>query len=136
MDADDYGKIAHDAYEIAAKQSGWETQEVSRVPWGDVPAENQAATTAAAMSVVAAERERILAELSDTRMMYGYSLGAWMTWSLCHRNGVQHGLDDAADIVSDVDRTERMVRRRRWPVLAVWAVIFMLGVLLGMVVFL
>ncbi len=48
---DDYGRIAHEAYEKAAAESGWETNPASRVPWEDVPPENQAATRAAANAV-------------------------------------------------------------------------------------
>lgn len=40
-------EVMHDAYEAAAVQSGWETQERSRKPWSDVPEANKATMRAA-----------------------------------------------------------------------------------------
>jgi hypothetical protein len=61
----DLGRIAHEAYEEAAAQSGWETNPASRVPWKDVPVENRAATTAAANAVARAERAAVAAWMRD-----------------------------------------------------------------------
>ena len=57
-------KAAHDAYEQAATVSGWDTQEVSRVPWSDVPPSNRAATcagVAAALQVMADDLRELCA---------------------------------------------------------------------------
>lgn len=40
-------KVMHDAYERAATETGWETQQASRKPWADVPATNKATMRAA-----------------------------------------------------------------------------------------
>jgi len=69
----DYGRIAHEAYEEAAAQSGWETNPVSRVPWEDVPEENRAATTAAASAVVDAVLTR--GTVSNPAWCRGYDAG-------------------------------------------------------------
>ena len=58
-----YGQIAHEAYEVAASLTGWETNPASRVPWNDVPLENRVATTMAANTVANAEREAIISVL-------------------------------------------------------------------------
>lgn len=39
--------VMHDAYEAAAAQAGWETQERSRKPWEDVPEANKVTMRAA-----------------------------------------------------------------------------------------
>lgn len=35
-------EVLHDAYEDAARNHGWATQEASRKPWADVPEANKA----------------------------------------------------------------------------------------------
>lgn len=65
-------EIAHAAYEAAAVEHGWATQEASRVPWVDVPEANKA-TMRAAMDAVwtyvcstyIAYKNRMLQELAD-----------------------------------------------------------------------
>ena len=44
----------HDAYERAATENGWETQERSRKPWADVPDANKATMRVAVDAAVAA----------------------------------------------------------------------------------
>lgn len=39
-------EVMHDAYEEAAKSSGWQTQAASRKPWAAVPEANKAAMRA------------------------------------------------------------------------------------------
>ncbi len=58
-------EVLHDAYEAAATQHGWKTQEASRKPWSDVPDANKATMRSAVgvllsrLSVVAeGEQER------------------------------------------------------------------------------
>ncbi len=46
--------VMHDAYERAARDAGWETQERSRVPWADVPAANKATMRAAVRALLEA----------------------------------------------------------------------------------
>lgn len=46
----------HAVYEEAALKAGWQTQPRSRVPWSDVPPENQEATRAVARYVLATRR--------------------------------------------------------------------------------
>jgi hypothetical protein len=45
-------EVMHDAYEKAAVEAGWETQERSRVPWADVPEENKQTMRAAVRALV------------------------------------------------------------------------------------
>lgn len=45
-------EVLHDAYEEAAWDSGWQTQDASRVPWADVPASNQSATRTAVVALL------------------------------------------------------------------------------------
>lgn len=54
---EELSKIAHDAYEISAQENGLQTQEESRVPWGDVPTRNKATTRAAISAVLLAIRK-------------------------------------------------------------------------------
>lgn len=35
-------RFMHDTYERAAREAGWETQQLSRVPWGKIPKANKA----------------------------------------------------------------------------------------------
>jgi hypothetical protein len=74
--------LFHEAYEAAATEAGWETQERSRKPWAEVPEANKATMRAACCAVIAAwwvpeseVRERVAAakalreaaeELEDT----------------------------------------------------------------------
>jgi hypothetical protein len=44
-------EIMHIAYEKAATDAGWETQEASRVPWADVPEANKATMRAAVQAL-------------------------------------------------------------------------------------
>lgn len=46
-------EIMHDAYELAAVDSGWETQEASRKPWADVPEANKETMRAAVRALLA-----------------------------------------------------------------------------------
>jgi len=48
-------ELFHDAYEAAAVQAGWETQERSRVPWADVPEENKETMRATVRAVLASD---------------------------------------------------------------------------------
>jgi hypothetical protein len=52
-DLDELGQVLHDAYEQAARLSGWQTQVASRVPWDEVPEANRMATRVAAAALVA-----------------------------------------------------------------------------------
>lgn len=45
-------EVMHDAYEKAAVEAGWETQQRSRVPWADVPEANKATMRAAVTALV------------------------------------------------------------------------------------
>lgn len=45
-------EVMHDAYEHAAKDAGWETQQASRKPWADVPEANKAAMRAAVTALL------------------------------------------------------------------------------------
>lgn len=55
-------RIQHDAYEAAAAEHGWSTQQASRRPWDQVPAENRATMEASMLAV--------LAELFPRRSMF------------------------------------------------------------------
>ena len=44
-------EVMHDAYEQAAIEAGWETQERSRVPWIDVPEANKATMRASVSAI-------------------------------------------------------------------------------------
>ena len=57
-------KTLHDAYEAAAAELGWQTQERSRVPWAQVPIANRASMRAAvtALAPLLAEREALAAQ--------------------------------------------------------------------------
>jgi hypothetical protein len=67
----------HDAYEEAAKSTGWETQERSRVDWVAVPEANKqtmraavrAVLTSAAMSENLAQRDRDIAQAERERII-------------------------------------------------------------------
>lgn len=41
IDLDDLCRTLHDAYEDAARHTGWQTQESTRVAWHDLPQANQ-----------------------------------------------------------------------------------------------
>lgn len=45
-------EVLHDAYEEAAVQEGWATQERSRKPWDEVPEENKATMRAAVSALL------------------------------------------------------------------------------------
>jgi hypothetical protein len=45
-------EIMHDAYETAATQTGWETQNRSRKPWSEVPEANKATMRAAVTALL------------------------------------------------------------------------------------
>lgn len=45
-------QVMHDAYEQAAVGAGWETQQISRKPWADVPPANQATMRAAVVALL------------------------------------------------------------------------------------
>lgn len=45
-------EVMHDAYEEAAKTTGWETNTKSRKPWKDVPETNKATMRAAVNAVL------------------------------------------------------------------------------------
>lgn len=49
---EDACRVMHDAYEAAAVQAGWETQERSRKPWEDVPEANKATMRAAVSALM------------------------------------------------------------------------------------
>lgn len=44
--------VMHDAYEAAALEAGWATQERSRVPWAEVPEANKATMRAAVTALL------------------------------------------------------------------------------------
>ena len=46
-------EVMHDAYEAAAVESGWETQQRSRKPWADVPEANKATMRVAVRALLA-----------------------------------------------------------------------------------
>ena len=59
--------LFHDAYEAAAAEAGWETQERSRKPWAEVPEANKETMRATIRVVLAsdwlaADRARVRAE--------------------------------------------------------------------------
>lgn len=45
-------EVMHDAYEAAATEAGWETQERSRKPWADVPEANKATMRVAVRALI------------------------------------------------------------------------------------
>ena len=45
-------RASHDAYEAAAAEHGWSTQEASRVPWAEVPDANKAVVRASVRAVM------------------------------------------------------------------------------------
>ena len=45
-------EVMHDAYEEAAKSTGWETQESSRVAWAEVPESNKQTMVQAVSALV------------------------------------------------------------------------------------
>jgi hypothetical protein len=45
-------EVMHDAYERAAVGAGWETQQVSRKPWADVPEANKQTMRAAVRALL------------------------------------------------------------------------------------
>lgn len=47
-------EASHDAYEAAAIEAGWETQQRSRKPWADVPEANKATVRVTIRAVLAA----------------------------------------------------------------------------------
>lgn len=51
-DVEEACRVMHDAYEAAAAQEGWETQERSRKPWEDVPEANKATMRAAVTALL------------------------------------------------------------------------------------
>lgn len=51
-DIDALAKVAHNAYELAARVNGWETNEETRVPWEAVPEANRACTRASVEAVM------------------------------------------------------------------------------------
>lgn len=62
-------EIFHDAYEAAAVEKGWETQERSRVPWADVPAENKETMRATVRAVLASGVVQVAPEVYDVVTM-------------------------------------------------------------------
>lgn len=76
--------LFHDAYEAAAVEAGWETQERSRKPWADVPEANKATMRAtvravlesdwlaARLRVVAQERDLLAQAIWDARIELGF----------------------------------------------------------------
>jgi hypothetical protein len=52
MDTETACEIMHDAYETAAKRTGWETQTASRVAWADVPEANKETMRAAVATLL------------------------------------------------------------------------------------
>ena len=46
-------EVMHDAYEVAALHTGWETQERSRKPWAEVPEANKATMRHAVRALLA-----------------------------------------------------------------------------------
>lgn len=60
-DVDRFCAFMHDAYEAAAAQQGWKTQEASRKPWSEVPEANKA-TMRHTMALLIPEVERYLLE--------------------------------------------------------------------------
>lgn len=46
-------EVMHDAYEAAAAEAGWETQERSRKPWADVPEANKVTMRRAVSALLA-----------------------------------------------------------------------------------
>ena len=53
-DIEQLSEIAHNAYETAAIEHGWATNEASRVPWSEVPTQNKATTRAAVSAILSA----------------------------------------------------------------------------------
>ena len=58
----------HDAYEAAAIESGWETQERSRKPWADVPDANKE-TMRRALTTLLADPGPLLAALAEAGVL-------------------------------------------------------------------
>jgi plastocyanin len=52
--------MMHNAYETAAKQTGWETQKKSRVTWEELPEENKATMRIAVGALVDFLSERLM----------------------------------------------------------------------------
>lgn len=62
-----YCEVMHDAYERAAVGAGWETQQVSRKPWADVPEANKVTMRAAVAALLQAiDQERVHPEPTFT----------------------------------------------------------------------
>jgi HEAT repeat protein len=59
-------EVMHDAYEAAAAEKGWETQERSRKPWAAVPEANKATMRVAVRAMLAALAQ---AGYGDTRAL-------------------------------------------------------------------
>ena len=56
-------EVMHDAYEAAAVQEGWETQERSRKPWSEVPEANKATMRVAVLALRDQVLEDVLKEV-------------------------------------------------------------------------
>lgn len=57
-------EVLHDAYEAAAIDAGWETNQASRVKWVDVPEANKATMRASVAVLIDWLRERGISESS------------------------------------------------------------------------
>ncbi len=68
---DHYCEVMHDAYELAATKTGWETQAASRKPWSDVPESNKATMREAVSALLEALEER---DLQSYDCMYAKAL--------------------------------------------------------------
>ena len=59
-------EVMHDAYEAAAVEAGWETQQRSRVPWADVPKANKATMRVAVRALLAARTSTATADTDES----------------------------------------------------------------------
>ena len=59
-DLEHFTRIAHDAYELAAIEHGWETQAKSRKVWDEVPEENRKTMLAAIDEVLGKYHEHLI----------------------------------------------------------------------------
>lgn len=69
-------EVMHDAYEAAATREGWETQERSRKPWGDVPEANKATMRAAVAALLDSPAMRDL--LAEAKADVGDRFASWV----------------------------------------------------------
>jgi hypothetical protein len=120
-EVDRLAEVAHDAYEIAAAGSGWQTQAASRKPWAEVPEANREATRASIRAVLAAQRPA--APVGDLALLdaevAGFERGYRNAVEDFQHGGFRYGHEQAAAPVAAGEATVARVLGEHQPL---WSV--------------